>query len=424
MTTAYKYTNTSTATTLSEPLSASDNTMHVADFSSFPGDFPYTLVISPGQSDIEVVSVTGIVSDLLQVTRGEDGTAAQDHQPGATVVHAIVARDVALIQDHIDGTVVHGLTSHVVGVSDVQTLTNKAIDGSLNLLTNIPDSAIVSVSTTKLVGPTGGAPGTFAGEVTVDSLVSTGDIQGATLHAGSLTLTGALTAASGTITGTLTVGTLVLSGGAGFTVTGTSTAPRFTATGVGNVVGFYENMPDSNTSPFMDLLVNGVRKARIDMDGTVEGTDFKPLSGHSLPRGVIYGKLQTTDVHDTIGDTETDVFTAPELYLAANRTFKISVFMSFNSYSNADFEAFGWLWDNTSHVNDTGTVQMGSEGWWVRADIIHVMQTGNGPEPHTFKVSAQNVTPGTLFDIKATANHPFVFLVEDIGPSGIVDGAS
>jgi hypothetical protein len=121
----------------------------VGSVSGFPVSYPYTLVIDHGESSREVVNVTAGVGTTLTVTRGQDSTSASGHTAGAAVVHAVVARDLAEPQAHIDAsTNVHGLAggASVVGTTSSQTLTNKTLTSptisnpTLTGTVNVPDN--------------------------------------------------------------------------------------------------------------------------------------------------------------------------------------------------------------------------------------------------------------------------------------------
>lgn len=129
--TEYHYSNGAPATTLSAYVSPSDDSLVLASMSGLPAAYPYTLVLDYQEATQEVVSVTGAISGALSVTRGEDGTSAQEHNAGAVVVHAVVARDLAGPQAHMaaDAAGVHGVSGSLVGTSGDQTLTGKTLVG-------------------------------------------------------------------------------------------------------------------------------------------------------------------------------------------------------------------------------------------------------------------------------------------------------
>lgn len=126
----WNYSNTATTTSLPSGINNVTTSVAVASVSGFPVSFPYTVVIDPDEASREVVNVTSAVGTTLTVVRGQDGTSATTHSAGAVVIHAIVARDVAEPQAHIDATSdIHGIggSSDLVGTNTSQTLTNKTL---------------------------------------------------------------------------------------------------------------------------------------------------------------------------------------------------------------------------------------------------------------------------------------------------------
>jgi len=116
----------------------------VASTSGFAASFPYTLLVNPDTNKEEVVTVTAGTGTTLTVTRGQDSTQAVAHSAGATVRHAVSAREFRELQTHIAArgfdadsgimtnieTHVHGLGTgdgSVVGTAKAQTLTNKLL---------------------------------------------------------------------------------------------------------------------------------------------------------------------------------------------------------------------------------------------------------------------------------------------------------
>src|SRR5450759_2437128 len=164
-----------------------------------PGSLPYTLVLDPGTSSEEIVTVTALGGYTVTITRGVDGTSAQSHLTGAEVRHAYSARDFQDSRNHEAATAAHGIAGAVIGTTDTQTLTNKTIDGSLNPLTNIPVASVV---------------GLVAHEATVAAISAelVTDESNITANAASISAHTAATTAHGTsgvIVGTTDIQTLV-----------------------------------------------------------------------------------------------------------------------------------------------------------------------------------------------------------------------
>jgi hypothetical protein len=120
----------------------------VASTSGFAASFPYTLLVDPDTNKEEVITVESGTGTTLTVKRGQDSTQAVAHSAGATVRHAVSARDFRELQTHIASrgydtdsgimtnieTHVHGLGSgdgSVVGTSKAQTLSNKTLSGTI-----------------------------------------------------------------------------------------------------------------------------------------------------------------------------------------------------------------------------------------------------------------------------------------------------
>lgn len=108
---------------------------------------PYVLILNPDTAKEEAVLVTvdqtGVTSPTLKVQRAIEANGgagvAQEHTFGDVVKHMIVGSDLQIVHDHFSndnpttGTA-HGATGGVVGRTNSQTLTNKTIDLTDNIL--------------------------------------------------------------------------------------------------------------------------------------------------------------------------------------------------------------------------------------------------------------------------------------------------
>lgn len=123
------YSSTAIATTLAAPALAADSTITVAATTGFPSLFPYTLVIDAGNSLQEIVSVTSASGNVLNVSRGQDGSAGVGHSNGATVTHDVSARDYSEPAAHINALQgVHGVSGAFVDTVSSQALANKILN--------------------------------------------------------------------------------------------------------------------------------------------------------------------------------------------------------------------------------------------------------------------------------------------------------
>lgn len=158
---ARNYTSTATVKTVGGAgLNAGVTTIAVSpNKDSLPTVYPYTLVIDPDTASEEIVTVRSLnTGDILNITRGQDGTTDVSHDAGAVVKHMITPRDLQEPQNHIEAASaytikndgentgvtgptisksVHGIASGegtVVGTLKPQTLTNKTINLTNNTL--------------------------------------------------------------------------------------------------------------------------------------------------------------------------------------------------------------------------------------------------------------------------------------------------
>lgn len=131
---AYYYSSVAGAYTLTGGINASATSLALDSVAGLPASTPYKVVVNPGETNEEIVKVTGVAGLSLTIVRGWDGTVAIDHAAGATVRHMVTAEDLTLSRTHEDSTAAHGATGAVVGTTNAQTLTNKDLSSPTNLL--------------------------------------------------------------------------------------------------------------------------------------------------------------------------------------------------------------------------------------------------------------------------------------------------
>lgn len=130
------YSSTAVETTLTSNVSNSATTLPVASTSGFPGSTPYTLILDEGTVNEEIVTVTGVASLNLTVTRGVDGTTAVSHSNGATVKHGVSARDFDEANAHVNDTTTN---PHNVTASQVGAVANSLVAAKGDLITATAD---------------------------------------------------------------------------------------------------------------------------------------------------------------------------------------------------------------------------------------------------------------------------------------------
>jgi len=144
--TTRKYTSRSQKTTLSVALTSTATTATVGSASTLLGGATvssgetFAVVIDPDTALEEIVYVTAVSGNNLTIVRGVDGSgtegvSGQAHSAGAEVKHQSIARDFREANEHHEAdNGVHGITGVVVGTTDEQTLTNKNLSSSTNIL--------------------------------------------------------------------------------------------------------------------------------------------------------------------------------------------------------------------------------------------------------------------------------------------------
>lgn len=188
------YANNAVQQTLSASVTSSATTFTIgSSYATWPNTFPFYATVDFGQPTAEVVKVTAISGVNATVARGQNGTSAVAHSAGATFQPTVVALDLDEANAHTTSVSgVHGISGHVVGTDDAQTLSNKTLDGS----TVLQDPTVTGTALLDAANVTNGA--TIGGNISVGGTSTlTGDVT--TGHKLNVTT-------DATVTGKLTVG--------------------------------------------------------------------------------------------------------------------------------------------------------------------------------------------------------------------------
>ena len=149
------YSSTARRTTLASDINSSVTSLTVAAVSGWPSSFPYTLCIDEGTLSEELVEVTARSGTTVTVTRGVDGSSAVAHTAGATVNHAVSARDFNEPNQFLN----EGGTISASGSSAALTIANTGSGDSLRVEdSSSPDSTPFVVSASGDVGVGTGSP--------------------------------------------------------------------------------------------------------------------------------------------------------------------------------------------------------------------------------------------------------------------------
>lgn len=145
--TTRQYSSRSQQTTLTGAITSGATAMTVVSGTSLlggvtiPAGRTFTLVIDVDTALEEIVDATAVSTNTFTITRGVDGSTAQDHSAGAVVRHMAIGRDYRDANLHAEadasyndgsGTAhtMHGIAAGegvVVGTLKTQTLTNKTL---------------------------------------------------------------------------------------------------------------------------------------------------------------------------------------------------------------------------------------------------------------------------------------------------------
>lgn len=136
-----EYKGAATPTTLSASITNSATSLTITDATNWPtGSF--SLVIDPGLAGEEkILAASRSGTTVTLTTRGYDNTSASSHTSGAVIYPVPTAIDFDEANSHVNSSSgVHGLTGSVVGTTDTQTLTNKALSDSTTTIVDVTDA--------------------------------------------------------------------------------------------------------------------------------------------------------------------------------------------------------------------------------------------------------------------------------------------
>lgn len=150
--TTRKYSSRSQQTTLTGTLTSGATSATVVSASALLGGTTissgetFTVVLDPDTAIEEIVDVTAVSSNTLTLTRGVDGSSAQEHSAGAVVRHMAIGRDYREANQHIENTTTaHGITlANIVKTTDTGTVSTGMIADSAVTSAKIADGTIVN----------------------------------------------------------------------------------------------------------------------------------------------------------------------------------------------------------------------------------------------------------------------------------------
>lgn len=173
------YSNTATEATLTASVGATDTSLPLSAVTGDPTP-PFTAALARGTANEEIVLVTALIGTTATVTRGFDGTSAKAQSAGTTVQEVVVALDFREANNHINTQgAVHGVTSQLVGIDDVQTLSNKTLQFPTLVspqITGTMSTQTINATSVAATSVSSSGPVTAAGAVHGAQLLTDADV--------------------------------------------------------------------------------------------------------------------------------------------------------------------------------------------------------------------------------------------------------